>query len=172
MAEAQDIDALLAQADVIEIGQSTSAGRAVLGMRVRVVLEDETAWVRPVHPDEAFLDDERISATSPLAIALMGARVGAHGVGGCADRGMAVRGPGDRPDGRLGAIHTGAPNGHRAHRPIASPDPGSGAPTFGHDDAELRTPHPSHRRARRRAAPHLVGFIARSWSSSGSARAG
>ena len=51
--------------------------RAVLGMRVRVVLEDgETAWVRPVHPDEAFLDDERISATSPLAIALMGARVG------------------------------------------------------------------------------------------------
>ena len=77
MAEAQDIDALLAQADVIEIDPVTVDGRAVLGMRVRVVLEDgETAWVRPVHPDEAFLDDERISATSPLAIALMGARVG------------------------------------------------------------------------------------------------
>ena len=42
-----------------------------------VVLEDgTTAWVRPVHPDEAFLDDERISATSPLAIALIGARTG------------------------------------------------------------------------------------------------
>lgn len=77
MAEAQGIDALLAQSDVISIDPVAVDGRVVLGMRVRVVLEDSTdAWVRPVHPDEAFLDDERISATSPLAIALMGARVG------------------------------------------------------------------------------------------------
>ena len=44
-------------------------------MRVHVVLADgSTAWVRPVHPAEAFLDDERISVTSPLGMALIGAR--------------------------------------------------------------------------------------------------
>ncbi len=77
MLEAETIDALLAQADVIEIDPVAVDGRVELGMRVQVVLEDGSpAWVRPVHPDEAFLDDERISATSPLAIALVGARGG------------------------------------------------------------------------------------------------
>jgi transcription elongation GreA/GreB family factor len=33
-------------------------------------------WVRPVHPVEAVLDDERISVMSPLSRALLGARVG------------------------------------------------------------------------------------------------
>jgi transcription elongation GreA/GreB family factor len=75
--EANGIDTLLAQADVIGIDPVDVDGRVVLGMRVEVILEDGTsAWVRPVHPDEAFLDDERISATSPLAIALIGARTG------------------------------------------------------------------------------------------------
>lgn len=77
MAEAEAIDALVAQADVIEIDPACVDGRVELGMRVQVVMADgSTVWVRPVHPDEAFLDDERISATSPLAIALIGARTG------------------------------------------------------------------------------------------------
>jgi transcription elongation GreA/GreB family factor len=75
--EATGIDSLLAQADVIGIDPVAVDGRVDLGMRVEVVMEDGTTeWVRPVHPDEAFLDDERISATSPLAIALIGARTG------------------------------------------------------------------------------------------------
>lgn len=75
--EANSIDTLLAQADVIGIDPVGVDGRVDLGMRVEVVLEDgTTAWVRPVHPDEAFLDDERISATAPLAVALIGARAG------------------------------------------------------------------------------------------------
>ena len=77
MQEAESIDALLAQSDVIEIDPVAVDGRVELGMRVQVVLEDgSSAWVRPVHPDEAFLDDERISATSPLAIAIIGSRSG------------------------------------------------------------------------------------------------
>jgi transcription elongation GreA/GreB family factor len=75
--EADATDALLGQADVISIDPVSVDGRVELGMRVEVVLADEsTVWVRPVHPDEAFLDDERVSATSPLAIALLGARAG------------------------------------------------------------------------------------------------
>jgi transcription elongation GreA/GreB family factor len=77
MEEAGGIDSLLAQADIIAIDPVAVDGRVELGMRVEVVLEDEAStWVRPVHPDEAFLDEERISATSPLAIALIGARTG------------------------------------------------------------------------------------------------
>jgi transcription elongation GreA/GreB family factor len=75
--EADGIDTLLAHAEVIGIDPVAVDGRVVLGMRVQVILEDDTeAWVRPVHPDEAFLDEERISATSPLAIALVGSRTG------------------------------------------------------------------------------------------------
>ncbi len=75
--EATGIESLLAQAEIIGIDPVAVDGRVDLGMRVQVVLEDDKAeWVRPVHPDEAFLDDERISATSPLAIALVGARKG------------------------------------------------------------------------------------------------
>ncbi len=75
--EADTIDALLASADVISIDPTSVDGRVTLGMRVRVTMEEGAeAWVRPVHPDEAFLDDERISATSPLAIAIVGARAG------------------------------------------------------------------------------------------------
>jgi transcription elongation GreA/GreB family factor len=75
--EANSIDAILAQAEPIAIDPVSVDGRVTLGMRVRVTLEDGiTAWVRPVHPEEAFLDEERISATSPLAIAIVGARAG------------------------------------------------------------------------------------------------
>jgi transcription elongation GreA/GreB family factor len=75
--EAAATDSLLANADLITIDPVAVDGRVELGMRVQVVLQDSTtAWVRPVHPDEAFLDDERVSATSPLAIAILGARAG------------------------------------------------------------------------------------------------
>ena len=75
--QADATEALLGHADVISIDPASFDGRVELGMRVQVVLADgATAWVRPVHPDEASLDDERVSATSPLAIALVGARSG------------------------------------------------------------------------------------------------
>lgn len=48
-----------------------------LGAYVRVGLVDgEGTWVRPVPAVEAILGDERVSATSPLGAALLGARVG------------------------------------------------------------------------------------------------
>lgn len=89
--EAHSLEALLAEAQIILDDPERFEGRAELGMRVHVVLADgSTAWVRPVHPAEAFLDDERISVTSPLGMALIGARashvvwVGAPaGVWGC-----------------------------------------------------------------------------------------
>ncbi len=75
--EAATLDVLLAQAEVISIPPAAIANGISLGMRVRVTLQDGVEeWVRPVHPEEAFLDEERISATSPLAAALMGAVVG------------------------------------------------------------------------------------------------
>ena len=67
----------LVDAEVISLESGEVDGRLGLGMRARVTLADGSeAWVRPVHPQEAFLDDERISVTSPLAVALMGSRVG------------------------------------------------------------------------------------------------
>ena len=76
-AEADATEILLAHADVISIDPLAVDGRIALGMRVQVVLADGTAgWVRPVHPDEAFLDDERVSASAPIAVALLDARAG------------------------------------------------------------------------------------------------
>jgi transcription elongation GreA/GreB family factor len=47
------------------------------GTRVRVeIVDGESVWIRPVHPVEAFLDDERVSITSPVSQAILGARVG------------------------------------------------------------------------------------------------
>ena len=75
LAEEARWQALLAEAEVLP--DLPSEGTVVLGSRVRVTLADGSkAWVRPVHPAEAFLDDERISITSPLGSALMGARPG------------------------------------------------------------------------------------------------
>lgn len=77
MEEASAVDALLAQADIISIEPAALADGITVGMRARVTLEDGVEeWVRPVHPEEGFLDEERISATSPLALALFGAVVG------------------------------------------------------------------------------------------------
>lgn len=74
--EADELDATIASAIVISVDPEGFDGRAGLGMRVQVRIDDEDSWVRPVHPQEAFLDEERISVSSPLAVALMGARTG------------------------------------------------------------------------------------------------
>lgn len=75
LAESDSLTGLLAEAQVIVDDPTGFEGRVGLGMRVHVTLADGSkAWVRPVHPAEAFLDDERISMTSPLGLALMGAR--------------------------------------------------------------------------------------------------
>jgi transcription elongation GreA/GreB family factor len=76
LAQVDELQALLTAADDLRLDPTLHDGRAELGMRVHVRLQGEESWVRPVHPAEAFLDDERISAQSPLAIALMGARAG------------------------------------------------------------------------------------------------
>ena len=73
--EAVVLDALLGEAEILTADPAAFEGRVDLGMRVRITLADGSeAWVRPVHPAEAALDDERISVTSPLATALLGAR--------------------------------------------------------------------------------------------------
>jgi len=77
LAEVAEWESLLATAEIITVDASTYAGRVGLGSRVQVAYPDgETTWVRPVHPREAFLDDERISLASPLGHALIGASVG------------------------------------------------------------------------------------------------
>jgi transcription elongation GreA/GreB family factor len=48
-----------------------------LGSRVAITAADgHRQVVRVVDPEEAFLDEERISSTSPLAVALLGRSVG------------------------------------------------------------------------------------------------
>lgn len=77
LAEADESDAFLASARILDIDAAAFDGRITLGMRVRVRLSDgSTVWVQPVHPREAVLDDERISVTSPLGAALNGSRLG------------------------------------------------------------------------------------------------
>jgi len=76
LAQADELQDLLACAEDLRPDPAAQDGRIRIGMRVQVLLERDVVWVRPVHPAEAFLDDERISSQSPLAVALMGARAG------------------------------------------------------------------------------------------------
>lgn len=79
LAEAAAFEALLAEAEVIPDLRPRAAIGVTMGARVLVTLGDGSSeWVRPVHPSEAFLDEERISITSPLGSALMGARIGSE----------------------------------------------------------------------------------------------
>lgn len=79
LAEAAAFEALLAEADVIPDLRPRAAIGVTMGARVLVTLADGSSeWVRPVHPSEAFLDDERISISSPLGSALLGARIGSE----------------------------------------------------------------------------------------------
>jgi transcription elongation factor GreA len=75
LAEEARLQALLAEAQVLQ--PVTPVQGVGIGVRARVTLADgSTAWVRPVHPAEAYLDDERISISSPLGSALLGAAPG------------------------------------------------------------------------------------------------
>lgn len=77
LAESLELQALLDASTELPADQASFDGRLGLGMRARVTLADGSeAWVRPVHPGEAHLDDERISMHSPLAIAILESRVG------------------------------------------------------------------------------------------------
>ncbi|MBI1379032.1 MAG: hypothetical protein GC157_16360 [Frankiales bacterium] len=52
-------------------------GTVRVGTRLLIELpEGELLWIRPVHPAEAFLDDERVSLDSPVSRAVLGARSG------------------------------------------------------------------------------------------------
>lgn len=76
LAEAHEWECFLAEAQVIPTS-GVASDTVQLGTRVLVTLVDGTdSWVRPVHPREAFLDDERISVESPLGKAIVGARCG------------------------------------------------------------------------------------------------
>ena len=75
--EADTIERFLAEATDIEVDPRRYDGRVVLGSRVLVELPDGgRAWGIPVHPREAVLDDERISAESPLGSAILGLESG------------------------------------------------------------------------------------------------
>jgi transcription elongation GreA/GreB family factor len=77
LAQADGWDAFLASADILEIDSAAFDGRITLGVRAQVLLVDGSiAWVRPVHPREAILDEERISVMSPLGAALIGSQLG------------------------------------------------------------------------------------------------
>jgi transcription elongation GreA/GreB family factor len=76
LAQADEWDRFLASAQIIAIDPADFDGHVALGVRVKIRLVDKSAaWVRLVHPREAVLDEERISVTSPLGIALLGAAV-------------------------------------------------------------------------------------------------
>ena len=97
-AEHDRLAALLGTAGTID--EATLGATVSLGSRV-VVRDSEgrPVTVRIVHPAEAFLDDERISAQSPLARALMGHSVGdrceVHAPGGTWTAEVLQVGPGD-----------------------------------------------------------------------------
>jgi transcription elongation factor GreA len=72
--EADRLEHLLATAGTVV---PSGSGTVDLGSRVLLRLaRGVQEWVRPVHPVEATLDDERISMMSPLSQALLGATVG------------------------------------------------------------------------------------------------
>jgi transcription elongation GreA/GreB family factor len=75
VAEAEFLDRLLAVA--APVVADSFDGHVQIGCRVTIKdSSGDTETVRVVAPVEAHLDDERISATSPLGRALMGAKKG------------------------------------------------------------------------------------------------
>jgi transcription elongation factor GreA len=74
--EVNELEALVASSVVIDADDSPKDGVARLGSRVLLEMPDGKEFVRIVHSAEAFLDDERISSSSPLAKSVLGARVG------------------------------------------------------------------------------------------------
>jgi transcription elongation GreA/GreB family factor len=76
-AEIDSYEGLIAQSDPLDEVAAQSSSIIVLGSRVAITFADGgREIVRLVHPSEAFLDEERISAQSPLAQALLGLSAG------------------------------------------------------------------------------------------------
>ena len=67
---------LIAQSSVLSLTMDEFDGSVSLGVRVQLRVPEGDMWVTPVHPAEAFLDDERVSVDSPLGSALIGKRPG------------------------------------------------------------------------------------------------
>lgn len=77
LADIERLERLLAASVVLDKPRTGRAASVAPGALVDVREEGgETLTVRPVHPEEATIDDERISWDSPLGRALIGARVG------------------------------------------------------------------------------------------------
>lgn len=77
LAEIERLQAVLAAS--VELPKPPTGKRARVAPGALVEIRDaagDTVRVRPVHPEEATIDDERISWDSPLGQTLMGAAVG------------------------------------------------------------------------------------------------
>jgi transcription elongation GreA/GreB family factor len=67
---------LIAQSKILSIREDEFEGAVSLGVRVHLRGPDGDFWVTPVHPSEAFLDDERVSVESPIGSVLIGKQPG------------------------------------------------------------------------------------------------
>ena len=67
---------LIAQSKKLSLHARDFDGTVSLGVRVHLRVPEGDLWVIPVHPAEAFLDDERVSVESPLGAALIGRKPG------------------------------------------------------------------------------------------------
>jgi transcription elongation GreA/GreB family factor len=73
-AEVERLDRLLGVAITLQQSESVTVR---WGSRVLIEMPGgDHSWIRPVHPAEAFLDDERVSVTSPVSQAVLDAGVG------------------------------------------------------------------------------------------------
>lgn len=70
--EAELWQRLIAQSKTLRVEEADFDGSVSLGVRVQLRVPEGDLWVTPVHPAEAFLDDERVSVESPLGAALIG----------------------------------------------------------------------------------------------------
>lgn len=79
LAEVARLEGIIAAAAELPAPATGKRARVAPGALVEAETDSQPAErmrVRIVHPEEAVLDDERISWTSPLARALLGAQVG------------------------------------------------------------------------------------------------
>lgn len=77
LAEIERVEAVVAASVVLPTPAAGKRAHVEPGARVEIRDEKgDRVWVRPVHPEEATIDDERISWDSPLGKALLGSRVG------------------------------------------------------------------------------------------------
>jgi len=72
--EASSLESLISEAGKPDVLLKND--KVVLGASVKIQTKKETFVVRVVHPSEAHIDDERISAESPLGVAIMGNKKG------------------------------------------------------------------------------------------------